>query len=862
MRATLRDKGEIVSYSATRLTCYALLSSLEEDLRSEIEAYIPLDNVVGVLGPDRAERVQARRSRDHGPKPAASLAPLIPYLDFADSYEVLLSRKSLLPLELANQLASLADDLGRLTPIRNRVAHTRPMEVDDLPSVIEVARQLTKPHADHWVSTRVTLERLSEDPAYVLGLTINLPTDSDSTPPNNLPTPDFDETGFFGRRQQINRIMKAIKGAYPVVSILGDGGVGKTSIALKVAYELLEDPTQPFDTIVWVSAKATILTTNEIQRIGDAIQDSLGLFVAAAAELGSITAEADPVGEVLSYLEAFKVLLILDNLETVLDDRLRQFLLDLPMGSKVIITSRIGLGIENPVQLEPLSEDEARNLLRALARTRHVKTLEGLDQETVTALAKSMGGHPAYIKWFVSGVQAGRRPEELLVDNELLLDFCMSNVYQYLDADAQAVLRSMQALPGARNQAELAYLNDYTANKIQKALLDLITTNFVQMQNRSPAALQLETTYQLTDFGKQYLDKQHPVAGDERAWLLDRNAELFQLGASLKAESSASPFDPGTVDVRGAGDFHVAKLLRDAIRAARRGEVDAALENCREGQVLSPTFYEAWRVEAFVQDARSDHTAANAAFERALELAPESQQLNYFYGTFLADRYGDPVNGLRYLQAAARSSTPPPAVVTQIAWTHLGLKDWPSVLDSATHAISLRPLYHHEASAALIAGLRATVYGARAHQENASPDHALELIESAVSMVEVAPMELIEGEVADRIIQIRDFAEEIANSTPDDYIARSARLLGTKLGEKLRIADVHLLERRVAIVKTLVTDKYFGFARLGRRDYFFHLRDLPTEAEWDYLFAGAKLAITPNDSHPRGPRAEQPRYLD
>ncbi|CAM5328033.1 hypothetical protein SRIMM317S_01582 [Streptomyces rimosus subsp. rimosus] len=40
---------------------------------------------------------------------------------------------------------------------------------------------------------------------------------------------------------------------------------------------------------------------------------------------------------------------------------------------------------------------------------------------------------PLYIRWFVAGVQAGKRPEELFNGNELLLDFCMSNVYQYLN---------------------------------------------------------------------------------------------------------------------------------------------------------------------------------------------------------------------------------------------------------------------------------------------------------------------------------------------------------------------------------------------------------------------------------------------
>jgi hypothetical protein len=292
--------------------------------------------------------------------------------------------------------------------------------------------------------------------------------------------------------------------------VLGDGGIGKTSLALKAAYELLEDPEQPFEAIIWVTAKATILTPNEIQRINGAIESSLGLFAKAAATLGGSSAD-DPVGEVLSYLATFKILLILDNLETVLDARLREFLLSLPVGSKVPVTSRIGLGIENPVQLDPLTLDDSAKLLRALARVRDVAQLKKLPQETVEALAQKMSGHPAYIRWFVAGVQAGRRPEELVGNNELLLDFCMSNVYEFLKDDARSVVACMQVLPGARNQPELAFLNDFPAEKIQAALLELITTNFVYMSSQASGQT-LDTVYQLTEFGKQYLDKRHPCS--------------------------------------------------------------------------------------------------------------------------------------------------------------------------------------------------------------------------------------------------------------------------------------------------------------------------------------------------------------
>jgi len=93
------------------------------------------------------------------------------------------------------------------------------------------------------------------------------------------------------------------------------------------------------------------------------------------------------------------------------------------------------------------------------------------------------------------------------------------------------------------------------------------------------------------------------------------------------------------------------------MRSVSEGQADQALQDCREAQLLSPTYHEAWRVEAFVQDVRGDDSAALVAFDRASELAPGSPSLHYFYGAYLL-RAGNPVDALAALQRAASLTLP------------------------------------------------------------------------------------------------------------------------------------------------------------------------------------------------------------
>ncbi len=291
-----------MSFSASRLTCYAVLSAIEEDLRGLLHSYMSEESDSRTfLGDDIWNKCVGRLGRDQAiAGEHFSIDDLLPYLDFADAYQLLNTHNNLLPSVLRKYFKDLTPYFERLVPIRNRVAHSRPLDFDDLATVLDCADLFLKGRDFEWTNLVETMHKLKLDSSYVLSLTIPAyETDGDNN--NNLPPPDFDETGFIGRKQQISQLIKLCHGPYPVITIVGDGGLGKTAIALKTAYEILDLEDNPFDAIVWASTKTAQLNVTEIRNIEGAIQDSIGMLRTVAHQLAGENI-SDPLEEVLSYL--------------------------------------------------------------------------------------------------------------------------------------------------------------------------------------------------------------------------------------------------------------------------------------------------------------------------------------------------------------------------------------------------------------------------------------------------------------------------------------------------------------------------------------------------------------------------------
>ncbi|MEZ5293909.1 MAG: tetratricopeptide repeat protein [Vicinamibacterales bacterium] len=219
--------------------------------------------------------------------------------------------------------------------------------------------------------------------------------------PHNLPALQ----PFFGREQELRRIADALEPESRTWGALidGPGGMGKTSLAVRAAYDV---PADTFDRIVFVSLKSRELDDDGIRDLSGFLISGLAeLFNELARELGrgdiAKAVESQRPRLLLDALRGTRVLLVLDNLESLTKpdrDTVFTFVKRLPPGCKAILTSRgrIGSAAEELI-LEKLSEDAALATLAALAETN--PTLARTNEAERLVLYRETGGKPLLLRW-------------------------------------------------------------------------------------------------------------------------------------------------------------------------------------------------------------------------------------------------------------------------------------------------------------------------------------------------------------------------------------------------------------------------------------------------------------------------------
>lgn len=470
---------------------YQYISSIELDFRNEI---LERNFNIGDFEKKAIDRFLSENSINIKP----SIEQLIIYLDYGEYIQIIAQNKNSFNCDTKHfrEFIRLSE---KLIQIRNRVMHSRPLNIDDEP-IIENFIKRIKEFNDivQFSNVEESIKMVEKNPHLFVEKRIsNEYIYISKEIQHNLPFADFEDTGFVGRTAEKEQLMKKIKGLYPVISIIGDGGIGKTSLLLSCLYDYLSEKI-PYKRIIWTSLKTKSLQDGEFKNIKNSFDD----FEKSTSVLNfEDNSNISNIKKLQNYMIKYPTLLAIDNLETINANDIKEFLEELPCGSKVIITSRIGIGeFEIRYNLSRLNEVDALQYFRKLVRVYDVKPLKTINDKRALSYLKKLNNSPLCIKWFIINVGKGGNIDLVLNSQDEIIDYCLSNVFNKLSFNAKNVLKVLLNIVDPISPAEIIYLSEIEYNDCLKAINELISCNFLEQNDLG--------LYSITEFSKKYLRKE------------------------------------------------------------------------------------------------------------------------------------------------------------------------------------------------------------------------------------------------------------------------------------------------------------------------------------------------------------------
>lgn len=303
---------------------------------------------------------------------------------------------------------------------------------------------------------------------------------------HNLPQPRY--TKFIGHKTALDNLnLLLTQNRQQIISIEGMAGVGKTTLAVEAAYKVLERGF--FSAIVFSSAQSEQFLGAHLTRRFMAernLQDILQVISRVLNRLDLLPSQLEAqIRSIYEMLAEQPTLLIIDNIESTQNHfETINFISNLPPTVKVIITSRVRLGIGQVIALKPFPFHESKELIYHQAKTQNLD----IQDDQLCQIWQSTQGLPLAITYLVGSVANGGLdfPDVIpeLANSDLAL-FCFAQSINQLksspNSKAYPILLTLSLFVESASTIAIAYIAQIVdqANLLDQGLHQLHQSSLV-----------------------------------------------------------------------------------------------------------------------------------------------------------------------------------------------------------------------------------------------------------------------------------------------------------------------------------------------------------------------------------------------
>lgn len=400
---------------------------------------------------------------------------------------------------------------------------------------------------------------------YVEGKVITEDNTSYLTPPEELPASETRgltgltvqgnvfgnippvQAGYIDRPSLENELIQVLHDARnPVITLVGRGGIGKTSSVLKVLHQVADS--EAFGLILWFSARDIDLLPDGPRPVRPEVT-TVDEMATEYAELLDPEDHNLPAFDKIEYfqtglsapIETRPTIFVFDNFETVKDPVSTYKWLNsyIRLPNKVIITTRHrDFKGDFPIEVLGMTKDQAAELMRSYGKRLGVEAY--LNQGAVDKIYAESDGHPYIIKVLVGEILRTKKVvsiKSLVASKEDLLDALFDRTYANLSEPARRIFLTLCSwhsyIPEVALEAILLRSSVGEIN-VQQAISELVNSSFAERYDETPdesAFISVPMTSAL--FGKKKLSVS-PYKLD-----IESDMQILQLlGASQSSEAS------------------------------------------------------------------------------------------------------------------------------------------------------------------------------------------------------------------------------------------------------------------------------------------------------------------------------------